>query len=245
MVKLHYVESGQGEPLILLHSGGMSGAEWTPQIPLFSRHYRVIVPDHLGHGSSLMPTGKLSISDMGYAVLTLMDSLQLSHAHLLGSSLGGGVALWITRYHPERVRKLVLYRAGYRKDQCSYNETRSMADPAYWRSVGMHKWLSDIHQPQGGPDAWKEVISRVAEVLEPATTDHSHDLAALAGITQPVLLIVGDRDPVAPLAQILEMFDAMPRAGLWVMPYATHVTASNTWRAESFAREVIRFLQRQ
>jgi hypothetical protein len=41
------------------------------------------------------------------------------------------------------------------------------------------------------------------------------------------------------------MFGAIPNCGLWMMPYATHVTATGTWRAESFALEVTRFLQRQ
>ena len=158
MATLHYTESGQGEPLILLHSGGMSGAEWTPQIPLFARHFRVVVPDHLGHGRSPMIAEKLIVGDMGRAVLELMDELALPWAHLVGSSLGGAVALWLAVHHPERVSKLVLYRVGYRKDENTHAGTRGMADPAYWRGVGMHKWLSDIHRPQGGPDAWEEVI---------------------------------------------------------------------------------------
>ena len=41
------------------------------------------------------------------------------------------------------------------------------------------------------------------------------------------------------------LHERFPNAGLWVLPYATHVTATNTWRAESFALEVTRFLQRQ
>ncbi len=245
MAILHYTESGQGEPLVLLHSGGMSGAEWTPQIPLFARHFRVIAPDHLGHGGSPMMAEKLAVRDMGRAVLELLDELLLPKAHLVGSSLGGAVALWLAIHHPERVDKLVLYRVGYRKDAETHAGTRDMADPAYWRGVGMHKWLSDIHQPQGGPDAWEEVIGRVSEALEPTTTDHAHDLEILGGIVQPTLIAVGDRDPVAPLDQILEMFGAIPNCGLWVMPYATHVTATATWRAESFALEVTRFLQRQ
>lgn len=245
MAILHYTESGQGEPLVLLHSGGMSGAEWTPQIPLFARHFRVIAPDHLGHGGSPMMAEKLAVRDMGRAVLELLDELRLPKAHLVGSSLGGAVALWLAIHHPERVDKLVLYRVGYRKDAETHAGTRDMADPAYWRGVGMHKWLSDIHQPQGGPDAWEEVIGRVSEALEPTTTDHAHDLEILGGIVQPTLIVVGDRDPVAPLDQILEMFGAIPNCGLWVMPYATHVTATATWRAESFALEVTRFLQRQ
>ena len=242
---LYYTETGQGEPLILLHSGGMNGAEWKPQLLALARNFRVIVPDHLGHGRSPMVAERLTVSDMGRAVLELMDTLQLPRATLVGSSLGGAVSLWITLHHPERVARLVLYRVGYRKDEDSHAGTRSMADPEYWRGVGLQGWLSDIHKPQGGPDAWKTVIGRVADALAPATTEHAHDLEILKQIAQPTLLIVGDRDPVAPLSQILEMYEAIPNSGLWVMPYASHVTASNTWRAEAFALEVTRFLQRQ
>jgi pimeloyl-ACP methyl ester carboxylesterase len=245
MAILHYTESGQGEPLILLHSGGMSGAEWRPQVPVLARHFRVITPDHLGHGHSPMIADRLRVSDMGRAVLDLMDELTLPAANLAGSSMGGAVALWLTIHHPARVKRLVLYRIGYRKDEVTHAGTRNMADPDYWRGVGMHKWLSDVHHPQGGPDAWEDVILRVSEALEPATSDHAHDLEILERITQPTLIVVGDRDPVAPLDQILEMFGAIPNCGLWVMPYATHVTATSTWRAESFALEITRFLQRR
>lgn len=245
MAILHYTESGRGEPLVLLHSGGMSGAEWTPQIPAFARHFRVIVPDHLGHGSSPMVAEKLAVSDMSRAVLALLDELAVPQAHLVGSSLGGAVALWLTLYHPQRVSKLVLYRVGYRKDRATHAGTRDMANPGYWRDVGMNKWLSDVHRPQGGPDAWEEVIGRVAEALAPTTTDHAHQLEILENIFQPTLLVVGDRDPIAPLEQILEMFGAIPNCGLWVMPYTTHVTATSTWRARSFAQEVTRFLLRK
>ncbi|MBK8184001.1 MAG: alpha/beta hydrolase [Candidatus Competibacteraceae bacterium] len=245
MATLHYTESGHGQPLVLLHSGGMSGEEWKPQMPLFARHFRVIALDHLGHGGSPMVADKLTVSDMSRAVLELLDELKLSQVNLVGSSLGGAVALWLTLYHPRRVNKLVLYRVGYHKDSRTHAGTRDMANPDYWRDVGMNKWLSDIHRPQGGPDAWEEVIGRVSEALEPGTTDHAHQLEILENIFQPTLLVVGDRDPVAPLEQILEMLGAIPNCGLWVMPYTTHVTATSTWRAKSFAQEVTRFLQRK
>lgn len=245
MATLHYIESGTGYPLVLLHSGGMSSEEWRPQIPLFERYFRVIAPDHLGHGGSPMVAEKLAVSDMGRAVVELLDELKVPQAHVVGSSLGGAVALWLTLYHPQRVSKLVLYRVGYRKDKASHAGTRDMADPSYWREMGMNKWLSTIHRPQGGPNAWEEVIGRVSEALEPATTDHAHQLEILENIFQPTLLVVGDRDPVAPLEQILEMFGALPNCGLWVMPYTTHITATSTWRAKSFAQEIIRFLQRK
>lgn len=245
MTILHYTETGKGEPLILLHSGGMSSREWDPQITHLARHFHIIIPDQLGHGNTPMVAEQLTIGDIGREVVELLDTLNLPRAHLVGSSMGGAVALWTTVHYPERVDRLVLFRVGYRKDADTYSGTCGMADPDYWRKIGLHGWLSDIHAPQGGPDAWKTVINRVSEAMNPATSDHAHDLQVLERITQPTLIIVGDRDPVVPLEQALEMFQHIPDASLWVLPYATHVTATNTWRADCFALELTRFLQRR
>lgn len=242
---LHFTEAGRGEALILLHSGGMSGREWDPQIASLARHFRVIIPDQLGHGNTPMIAEKLTIGDIGREVIELIDKLDLQEAHLVGSSMGGAVALWTTVHYPERVGKLVLFRVGYRKDAATFASTRGLADPEYWHKVGLHGWLSDIHQPQGGPEAWKTVIGRVSEALDPSTSDHAHDLEVLRRIVQPTLIIVGDRDPIVPLEQALEMFDTLPDASLWVLPYASHITATNTWRGDCFALEITRFLQRR
>ncbi len=242
---LYYTESGTGAPVVLLHSGGMSGEEWKPQMPTLARNFRVIAPDQPGHGRSPMVAERLAIGDIGRAVLALLDELGVDKAHVVGSSMGGAVALWLTRHYPERVHKLVLYRVGYRKNADTHAGTREMGDPAYWRSVGLEKWLSRIHEPQGGPRAWETVIGRVSEALDPATSDHAHEPRDLAGITQPTLVVVGDRDALVPLEHALEIFRAIPDCGLWVLPYAGHVTATNTWRAESFAQEIARFLMRR
>jgi pimeloyl-ACP methyl ester carboxylesterase len=242
---LHYTETGQGETLILLHSGGMNGREWDPQIASLAQRFQVIIPDQLGHGRSPMIAEQLTIGDIGREVIELMDKLAVAKAHLVGSSMGGAVALWIAVNYPDRVNKLVLFRVSYSKDISGHKGTRSMADPDYWRGLGLQQWLSDIHDPQGGPDAWKTVLNRVSQALDPTTTDHAHDLEVLAGITQPTLIIVGDRDPLVPLEQAMEMFQTIPDASLWVLPYATHVTATNTWRGDCFALEIFRFLQRR
>ncbi len=246
MTPLHYTEAGaHGEALILLHSGGMCGEEWKPQMATLARHFRTLAPDQPGHGASPMRAERLTIADCGRAVLELMDALGIARAHLCGSSMGGATALWLAVHHPARVAKLVLYRVSYHKNEHTHAGTRSMADPAYWRGVGLDKWLSKIHAPQGGPDAWMQVIGRVSDALDPASSDHTHTLDTLRALAAPTLVAVGDRDPLVPLEDALAMFEAIPDSGLWVMPYATHVTASNTWRAEAFAQELVRFLQRR
>ena len=245
MTTLYYSEQGQGDAVVLLHSGGMCGEEWQPQLAGLSRHWRVITPDHLGHGRSALRAARLCVADMGQAVIELLDELGIAQAHLVGSSLGGAVALWLAVHHPQRVAKLVLYRVSYHKNADTHQGTQSMADPAYWRAVGLERWLSRIHQPQGGPEAWMQVIARVSEALDPATSAHEHTLERLAQLPHSTLVIVGDRDPLVPLEQALAIYQAIPDCGLWVMPFASHVTASNTWRAEAFTQELIRFLQRR
>jgi 3-oxoadipate enol-lactonase len=91
------------------------------------------------------------------------------------------------------------------------------------------------------------VIGRVSEALEPVPRPIMLTIwPILEGMAQPTLLVVGDRDPVAPLDQVLEMFGAIPNCGLWVMPYATHVTADKYLAGRIVcALEVSRFLQRQ
>ena len=150
----------------------------------------------------------------------------------------------LTLRAPERVRRLVIFRSAYKPREGGYHATRTMADPEFWQERGLDGWMSRIHEPQGGPEAWKSVIRRVAEAFEPETTDHVHTLDELAAITSPTLLIAGDRDPLVPLEQVLDMYRTISDAALWILPNATHITATNTWRQDSFDLEVTRFLQR-
>ena len=243
MSELYYRDAGDGEPLLLLHSGGMTGEEWQPQQAALAEHYRVLIPDLPGHGRSPLPSDRLAIGEAGRAILTLLDGLGVARAHVAGSSLGGAVALWLALHHPDRVGKLILYRVSYRKTETGHAGTRELADPDYWQRVGMARLLSKAHEPQGGAQAWQRVIARVAEALDPSDTDHVHAPEDLARFDHPTLIVAGDRDPLAPLDDLLAMAQAFPDAGLWVMPYTTHVTAANTWRSAAFAGELLRFLQ--
>ena len=170
---IHYQTHGHADsqPVILLHSGGMAGEEWQPQIAPLAQRYRVLVPDLPGHGKSELAGERLSVSLMAEAVLDMMDAEGIETANLCGSSMGGAVALWLTLKHPERVKRLVLYRISYRSNLDIHKQIYAMGDPAYWENFGLAAWLSKLHSPQGGADAWKHVIARVGDALH---ADSSH-----------------------------------------------------------------------
>ena len=170
------------QAVVLLHSGGMAGEEWQPQIPALAQRYRVLVPDLPGHGKSPLDSERLTISLMADAVLEMLDAEGIREANFCGSSMGGAVALWLTLKHPERVKRLALYRISYRSNTDIHAQVHSMADPGYWENFGLAAWLSKLHSPQGGADAWKQVIARVGDALHATGSEHAHRLHDLAAI---------------------------------------------------------------
>jgi pimeloyl-ACP methyl ester carboxylesterase len=174
------------------------------------------------------------------AVLRLLDHLGVARAHLLGSSMGGATALRIALREPARVERLVLYRSGFRGGPGMREALERMATPETWRRWGLERWMERQHAPQGGRDAWHQVIARVAGMF--AAPESSLGLADLARVESPALIVGGDRDDLAPLEDLVEMYRALPAAALWVVPGAGHLMAMETWRRAAFQEEVRRFL---
>jgi 3-oxoadipate enol-lactonase len=243
---LDYSTYGKPEnrPLLLLHAGGMTKHEWDPFVEAWSKHFYLVAPSALAHGSS--PNApEITVSGMARATLELLDHLEIDTAHILGSSMGGAIAIWIALTAPERVERLVIFRTSYHSGPETHRGVQLMAEPETWRQWRMDQWMSEQHEPQGGPEAWIEVTRKVAAAFDPATTDHAHDPGDLATITHRTLIISGDRDPVVPLDEAITMYRSIPDAALWVLPNATHFMGTEGWRRGAFEQEILRFLRRQ
>lgn len=107
-IRLHYVEKGCGEVLILLHGNGEDGTYFEHQIEYFSKYYRVIAIDSRGHGKSPRGNAPLTIRQLAQDLKTFMDGYGIEKAHILGFSDGGNVALIFALKYPDRVQKLIL-----------------------------------------------------------------------------------------------------------------------------------------
>ena len=104
---LHTYISGEGEPIVLLHSGGMTGlVEYEEQVAFFrEQNYQVIRPDLRGHGKS---GGTLENYFLRSAkdLYDTLEHLQIDRCHIAGVSLGGLIALLFAKKYPEKVRTL-------------------------------------------------------------------------------------------------------------------------------------------
>ncbi|MGK2931865.1 MAG: alpha/beta fold hydrolase [Solirubrobacterales bacterium] len=114
-VHTHYVEAGEGEPVILVHGGGpgASGASgWGRLLPLLSGEYRVLAIDLLGSGYSDKPLVDYSFQTLVDHVAGFIDVLGLSRVRLVGNSQGAYVAMKYALDHPARVRQVGVIATG-------------------------------------------------------------------------------------------------------------------------------------
>src|SRR6267142_1741517 len=109
-VELHYIEQGQGEPLILLHGGQGDYRSWEPQMKVLSQQFRVISYSRRYHYPNNNPfTAKYhsAYTEAGDLAAFILK-LKLGRVHLVGTSIGAFTALVLAVRHPEMVRSLVL-----------------------------------------------------------------------------------------------------------------------------------------
>ena len=111
--RVHYLEAGVGEPLLLLHTVGQSLYTWRNVFNALSEHYRVIAIDLLGHGYSGRPEQfDYTIAEQTEALRMFMDAKGIESAHIAGFSMGAIYALDFVIKYPDRVGKGVLVSPG-------------------------------------------------------------------------------------------------------------------------------------
>jgi pimeloyl-ACP methyl ester carboxylesterase len=182
---IHYTEAGAGDPVVLLHGGGVDLRMWDAQVPALAATHRVIRPDARGHGRSPTPTEPFRQCD---DVAELLDHLGLRRAVLVGLSMGAGAATDTALEYPDRVSGLVVCGAGT-------NEP-TFADP--WLT-GLQRRMAEAEQRRDAP-AWIELFLQ-GLVIGPYRTADQVDPDVLGRCREMVTATVANHvrpDAVAP-----------------------------------------------
>lgn len=112
-IDLYYEDQGEGQPVVLIHGWPLSGRSWERQVPvLLEAGYRVVTYDRRGFGQSGRPSTGYDYDTLAADLNTLLNTLDLRKAVLVGFSMGGGeVARYLGRYGSERIEKAVFMGA--------------------------------------------------------------------------------------------------------------------------------------
>jgi len=215
-------------PLVLLHGGiGTGRSHWGKLVPALAQQFRVYLPDLPGHGSTPVPDGVTYAMQLHELALTDLLTQLGTSVHVAGFSMGGHAALAVAAATPERFASLTLIGVsvrehdGLRAWRDRFEPERFAAKNPLWA-----RYLSKVHAPLGGPDAWREVLARDSSSIATGV-----DVEALAQLACPVLLIRGDRDAAIQPEQYAELRE------LWrdhseelVVPNGGHDVQITRWR---------------
>jgi len=241
-IEIYYEIRGAGEPLLLLHGGGGVGANWELVFPSPSCGYRLISPDARGHGRTTNPAKRFTFKQLAHDVFALLDHLGIDRFKAIGMSLGAKTLLHVATQQPDRVAAMILvsatpyFPASARAAMALMTpETRTETEwqqMRQWHKHGDEQILALWEQMNAWQDSYDEM---------------NFTPPYLATITARTLIVHGDRDPLYPVSLALEMYEAIPRSALWVIPngehgpiFAEHTGSGTT--TKHFAQTALTFL---
>jgi len=233
-----YDEQGVGEPLVLLHGGLFTNANWAEQMSDLSAQFRVIAPERRGHGHTPDIEGPLSYDAMAADTIAFLMALVGGPAHLLGWSDGGIVGLLVAMARPDLIRKLVVIGTNYDLTGVVPEAMAGFASlQAGSDDLAILRTPYEAVSPDG-PEHWPVVVAKFKDMV---TTQPTISVEQLGGITASTLVVVGD-DDIVTLDHAGRLFRAIPNSELAVVPGTSHFAAME--KPELVNRIVLDFLQR-
>lgn len=231
---MYYERHGQGGvPLVLLHGGFSAiGTSFGALLPGLSAKREVIAFELQGHGHTADIDRPLSYEAMAGDIAAALEALHIPSADVFGYSVGGVVALQLALQHPDKVRRLVILSATYRRDgiQPGLMDNLGKMQPAMMHGT---PWYEEYEKIAPRPEDFDRLFAKKNE-MDKNQKDIPDD--AIRGLKMPVLLIAGDNDlptleHMAKFYRLLggggfgDMPPGLPKSRLAILPGTSHVTA--------------------
>lgn len=207
-------------PLLCLH-GALATRQ---QFDLLRPHLRPDIDLHTldfeGHGDATAPNRSLRAEHLVENVMAYLDDHALTRVNLFGYSLGGYVACMVAQMHPERVERVITLGTRYLWDGATLERELQMVNPATMQTKVPRFVEALAHQHRA--EGWEKVVAQTQNLLRANAESNGLTAEYLATITQPVRVMVGDRDTTAGVSESYAAFKALPHGEFEVLPATPH-----------------------
>ena len=237
-IELYWESIGEGEPLLWLHGGLGCGADWRYIFKDPPAGYRLIAPDLRGHGASTNPSGAFSFRQCARDVRALLDHLNIPRVKAIGLSGGGIALLHMATAEPACVESMVLVSA-----PPYFPEQARTIQRQFSVAMVSDVELARMRVSHAGGEAQIDQLFAMVRGLADNYEDVNFTPPYLSTITADTLIVFGDRDPLYPVSIAFEMYKAIPRSALWVVPDGGHGPVFRE-RAPQFVSTSLEFLGR-
>lgn len=257
-LRTHYIEMGEGAPIILLHGSGpgvSAWENWATVLPAMAQYRRVIAVDMPGFGATQRKAD--GVYDMAFWVdhlFAFMDALEITAAPLVGNSFGGMVAMAAALRDPSRVSAMILM--GSAAGDVPMSEAHKLAsvydgsiekleeilrifpfDPAYLTTPMLARRHAHTRDPEAkkSPHPVPVVTNEAGEKVFRMASETD-----LATITTPTLILHGRDDRVLPVELAFRVHRAIPGSQMHVFGNCGHWVQLE--RLDDFVQQTVLFV---
>ena len=264
-VRIHYVDEGQGDPVLMVHGQPTWSYLWRNIIPVVAKSHRAIALDLMGFGLSDKPQDRQYSFDEHTRILReFIEALELKNLTLVLHDWGGPIGLEYAVYHQENVKKLVLlntlatvdfklpwvFKAAFRSPFLSdflvrrLNVFGLLAFRFGVRHSLSKQALQNYREPHS-TYASRKGVAQFPRLIPASPRDATYApikaiSQALANFPIPTLFLFSDGDPVTARIDARPVIEGMPSARLAVVKDAGHYLQED--QPEEVARNILEFL---
>ncbi len=227
------------EKLLLLHGALDTKEQFAGLCSLLKDEFEVHAFNFSGHGGKPVPDKAFSIKFFAEEVLGLLDENKITSISIAGHSMGGYVGLYIARFFPERINKILTINTKLLWNRETASEEVKMLNPtAILEKVPKFaERLEKLHAPTD----WKILLLKVSEMLTSMGEGDRLNDEDFEKIKHKVLLCAGDRDKMVSIEETLQVYKKLSAGSMMVIPDAPHPFESiNTERLAFEIRNFIR-----
>ncbi len=226
-LNINYIQYGEGKDIILLHGWGQNIEMMKPLGDNFSDRFRITILDLPGFGESDEPTEKWTIQNYNEMLEEFINKLKIKKPIIIGHSFGGRLAIRYSAEHP--IEKLVLFGSPCIRIKENLPFTvkilKSLKQVPGLNDIGeyMKKYIGSRDYKAASPIMRQTLVEVVNEDLSKYARE----------IEEPTLLIWGDQDTEAPVAEARELEKIMIDAALIILPGSHYAYLENLPRVVS------------
>ena len=262
-VQLYWELTGNvGEPLVLVHGSWIDHRNWNPVIPFLSQSFRVLTYDRRGHSQSERPTFQGCIRDDVADLAALIETLGLTPAHIVGSSFGGSIVLWLAGERPELFRSLIVNEPPLLGLLADEADGKGVLHATKARIAAVVERLEAGDMEAGtrlfvdtiifGSGAWEQLPLELRQLVlynAPTFLDEMHDpdalsvdLARLHAFPHPALLTLSEEGPSFAPPIVEELAAVLPHAERKIFVGMGHEPEQS--HPEFYAATIVDFIMR-
>lgn len=208
------------QTILLLHGAIGASVQLRQLADSLEDEFNVKTLDFSGHGGKPSSGSPFSMQLFADEVLRLIDDEKLETVSIFGYSMGGYVGMYLARYHPQRVNKVVTLATKYHWDEATAAKEVQMLNPdkIEQKVPAFATALQKMH----APNDWKQLMHQTAEMMLSLGKDNPLKQDDYPQIQAPSLVLLGDRDKMVTLDETVAVYKALPNAQMGVLPNTPH-----------------------